>query len=226
MKILNYNLDILKYYLKSNIFVLAHLLKLFVYPFSYVGVDNSTGITATFRYEDFINATPKFYIGGALGQGCSVKLCPVSYKNRGENIEVFDYGVVGAKYPVCAWAKDYYTNWVTQNAVNMGSDITKGLISTAGNLMFGNTIGAAGSLVGTIGGLLGQVHQAQHHPDQAAGDVNSSDLLMGWQRYYNKFFHKKTSLKGSFFFFNSLLSLTLLMSGSLSYILIKSIIFC
>lgn len=158
--------------------------KLFVYPFSYVGVDNSTGITATFRYEDFLNSSPKFYIGGALGQGCSVKLCPVSYKNRGEDIEVFDYGVIGAKYPVCAWAKDYYTNWVTQNAVNMGTDITKGLLSTAGNMMFGNTVGAAGSLVGTIGGILGQVHQAQHHPDQAAGDVNSSDLLLGWQRYY------------------------------------------
>lgn len=158
--------------------------KLFVFPFSYVGVDNSTGITATFKYEDFASATPKFYMGGALGQGCSVKLCPVSYKSYTADAEVFSYGVVGAKYPLCAWAKDYYTNWVTQNAVNIGVDVAKGAVSTIGNMTFGNSIGAAGSLVSTIGGIMGQVHQAKHHPDQAAGDVNSSDLLIGWQRYY------------------------------------------
>lgn len=158
--------------------------KLFAYPFSYVGVDNSTGITATFRYEDFANATPKFYMAGAIGQGCTVRLCPVSYKSYTTDAEVFSYGVTGAKFPICAWAKDYYTNWVTQNAVNIGVDATKGLIGAAGNMMFGNAVGTVGTLVGTIGGIMGQIHQAQHHPDQAAGDVNSSDLLMAWQRYY------------------------------------------
>lgn len=158
--------------------------KLFAYPFSYVGVDNSTGITATFRYEDFANATPKFFMAGALGQGCSIRLCPVSYKSYTTDAEVFNYGVTGAKYPVCAWAKDYYTNWVTQNAVNIGVDAAKGLVGAAGNMMFGNVVGTAGTLVGTIGGIMGQIHQAKHHPDQAAGDVNSSDLLMAWQRYY------------------------------------------
>ena len=85
--------------------------KLFTYPFSYVYVSNNAGIDTTFRYEDFANATPKFYMGGALGQGCTVRLCPVSYKKYTNDAEVFEYGITGAKYPVCAWASDYYTNW-------------------------------------------------------------------------------------------------------------------
>ena len=123
-------------------------------------------------------------MAGSLGQGCNIQLCPVSYKNYTADAEVFNYGITGAKYPICAWAKDYYTNWVTQNAVNIGVDAAKGLIGAAGNMMFGNTVGTVGTLVGTIGGIMGQVHQAKVHPDQAAGNVNSSDILLAWQRYY------------------------------------------
>ena len=46
--------------------------KLFCYPFSYVYVTNNTGIDTTFRFEDFTNATPRFYMAGALGQGCMI----------------------------------------------------------------------------------------------------------------------------------------------------------
>ena len=117
--------------------------KLFCYPFSYLYVTNNTGINTEFRYEDFASATPKFFMAGALGQGCTTKLCPVSYKGYTANSEVFEYGVIGAKYPVCAWASDYYTNWVTQNALN-----------------------------------------SKAHPDQAHGNTNSSDIMIGWQRYF------------------------------------------
>ena len=158
--------------------------KLFCYPFSYVYVDNNTGISSTFRYEDFASATPKFYIGGALGQGCTVKLCPVSYKKYTTNAEVFEYGVIGAKYPVCAWSSDYYTNWVTQNAVNMGVSVASGALSAGINASYGNYVGAASSLLSSVGGVMAQRYQAQVHPDQAKGNTNSSDILIGWERYY------------------------------------------
>lgn len=158
--------------------------KLFTYPFSYIYATNNTGIDTEFRYEDFINAVPKFYMAGALGQGCSVKLCPSSYKSRGENVEVFEYGISGAKYPICAWASDYYTNWVTQNAMNMGISVAQGVLSAGVNASYGNYVGAASNLLSSVGGVMAQVNQAKIIPDQAKGNTNSSDLLIGWERYY------------------------------------------
>ena len=158
--------------------------KLFCWPFSYVSVTNNTGIDATFRYEDFVNATPKFFIGGALGQGCTTKLCPVSYKNYTVNAEVFEYGVTGAKYPICAWSSDYYTNWVTQNAVNIGVNVATTALSAGINASYGNYVGAATSLLSGVGGVMAQHYQAQVHPDQAKGNTNSSDILPAWQRYF------------------------------------------
>lgn len=158
--------------------------KLFVYPFSYVYVTNNAGVDTTFRYEDFENATPKFFMAGALGQGCNIKLCPSSYKGYTTDAEVFEYGITGAKYPICAWSSDYYTNWVTQNAVNIGVSTASSLLSAGVNASYGNVVGAGSSLLSGIGGVMAQRYQAQVHPDQARGNTNCSDILPGWQRYY------------------------------------------
>lgn len=158
--------------------------KLFTYPFSYVYATNNVGSDADFRYEDFANAAPKFYMAGALGQGCTVKLCPVNYKSYTTNAEVFEYGLTGAKYPVCAWASDYYTNWVTQNAVNMNLNVVQGAISAGVNASYGNMIGAGSSLLSSVGGVMAQRYQAKVHPDQAKGITNSSDIMIGWRRYF------------------------------------------
>lgn len=158
--------------------------KLFTYPFSYIYVTNNVGVNTEFRYEDFASATPKFFIAGALGQGCTTKLCPISYKGYTTNSEVFEYGVVGAKYPVCAWSSDYYTNWVTQNAVNLGVSAVSGVAGAVISASYGNYIGAASSLVSSIGGIVAKKYEAKTHPDQAKGNANSSDILIGWQRYF------------------------------------------
>lgn len=156
--------------------------KLFTYPYSYVYATNNVGSDTDYRYEDFTNAAPKFFMAGALGQGCTTKLCPVNYKN--ETGESFEYGLVGAKYPVCAWASDYYTNWVTQNAVNMGLNVVQGAISAGVNASYGNMLGAGSSLLSSIGGVMAQRYQAKVHPDQAKGSTNSSDIMIGWVRYF------------------------------------------
>lgn len=158
--------------------------KLFTYPFSYLYLTNNTGIDTEFRYEDFTNATPKFYMAGALGQGCTTKLCPVGYKHYTSNAEVFEYGVIGAKYPICAWATDYYTNWITQNALNVNLGMVSGALSAGANFLSGNVTGTANSLLSGIGGVMAQMQSAKAHPDQANGNTNSSDILIGWQRYF------------------------------------------
>lgn len=158
--------------------------KLFTYPFSYIYATNNVGTNTEFRYEDFANATPRFYMAGSLGQGCTTKLCPVSYKSYTTDAEVFEYGMIGAKYPVCAWSSDYYTNWVTQNAVNLGMSAITGVSSAIIGASYGNYIGAGSTLISSIGGIMARQHEAKTHPDQAKGNANSSDILIGWQRYF------------------------------------------
>lgn len=158
--------------------------KLFTYPFSYVYVTNNVGVNTEFRYEDFDSATPKFFIAGSLGQGCTTKLCPISYKGYTTNSEVFEYGVIGAKYPVCAWSSDYYTNWVTQNAVNMPLSVVGGISGGIISASYGNYIGAGASIINSITDVVAKKYEAKTHPDQAKGNTNSSDILIGWQRYF------------------------------------------
>lgn len=157
--------------------------KLFTYPYSYMYVTNNTGIDTEFRYEDFKNATPKFYMAGALGQGCTTKLCPVDYKSN-NNTETFEYGIAGAKYPVCAWATDYYTSWITQNATNVSLGLASGIVSMGANFLAGNVTGTVNSMLGGVGGVMAQMQSAKAHPDQANGNTNTSDILVGWQRYF------------------------------------------
>lgn len=154
--------------------------KCYVYPTAFVNVTNNTGIDATFRYEDFTNNTPKFEIKGALGQGCTTKLIPKYYKGQTEGEE---YSVTGAKYPVCGWSSDYYTNWITQNAVNMNLGVVTGLARAGTQAMF-NPIGAGMGAFTTIANTLERRYEAKVHPDQAKGNTNASDVLPAWGKYF------------------------------------------
>lgn len=161
--------------------------KMFTYPYSYLYVTNNVGNDNIFRYEDFATATPKFLIGGSLGQGCTTKLCPISYKGYTTNAEVFEYGVTGAKYPVCAWSSDYYTNWVTQNAANQANTLIKAGVGAAAGAAFGGVgafAGGAISLLTAVASNMAKKYEASVIPDQAKGNTNTSDILIGWQRYF------------------------------------------
>lgn len=165
--------------------------KLFTYPYSYMYVTNNVGGEATFNYEDFDNATPKYCIFGALGQGCTTRLMPVSYKSYTANTEVFDYGLTGAKYPICAWASDYYTNWMAQNAGNINTGVvTNALTRVLGfesAALFNNPMGMVGNVVGVgsqIANTIAEVERAKILPDQARGNTNSSDILIGSKVYF------------------------------------------
>lgn len=168
--------------------------KLFTYPYNYLYVTNNAGIDIQYRYEDFLSATPKFYMGGTLGQGCSVKLAPINYKHLGTSttpVENYSYSITGAKYPVCAWKSDYYTNWLAQNATNIQANI---LNSTASGFVMGTAF--SGGNVG-MGVVMGGVNLAQSAisayaqdakakiiPDQAHGNTNCSDVNFAWGKYY------------------------------------------
>lgn len=179
--------------------------KMFVYPYALMRVSNNAGSDIEFRYEDFAKNNqgkpdPKFNMKGSLGQGCSIKMIPVHYKGMSGNTESVGYGVVGAKYPQLAWKSDYYTNWMTQNGVNVaigvGSSFVNAMLGVAGG---GLTASSGSALAGAIGRLgmvqsganflssvassIGQIHAARVQPDQAKGDTSCADMMFGYDQY-------------------------------------------
>lgn len=160
--------------------------KLWCYPYNYLLVSNHNGANAIYQYEYF-NAPQEGYphecgfeIYGTLCPGGSIKLVPQDYKNISEN---YDEALNLGKFPICNWNSDVYTNWLTQNSVNLATDLTVGvgkiLVGGASALSGAPTIGSAGVSSGAIdiAHTIGQIYQHSLIPPQAQGNLNSGDVL-------------------------------------------------
>lgn len=157
--------------------------KLLTYPFQYLLVSNNAGGSGLFNWEDFKSNTENkaiFLLKGAISPGGSIRLVPYQYKNVQDNEE---YGVTLGKYPICSYPVDMYTNWLTQNSINVGLDVVSAGVNAIGGGVSGFAIGGpAGAVAGASGGLMdiarsvGQVHVASLQPYQARGNLNSGDV--------------------------------------------------
>lgn len=166
-----YNID--TYVPKNN--------KVFTYPYQYLMGINNGGGSAIYKYEfssdeNYIS----FNIKGDITPGCSIRCYPLNYKNISENNSE---GLNSCKYPICSWATDVYTNWLTQNGVNVGLSLASSTLSLAGG------VGLAMSGVGTLAGVsaiasgaismassINQVYQHSLIPPQIEGNTNSGDV--------------------------------------------------
>lgn len=135
--------------------------KCFVYPYNYLLVSNNVGNTNIYKYENFKQANPIFSVEMAVSVGASVRFVPREYKNVNYN---YDESIQMAKFPTCSWASDAFTNWLTQNSVNI---ITQ-TVGTATSLASGNL----GSIAGNVAGLIGQFYQANLLPSKVGGNNN------------------------------------------------------
>lgn len=166
--------------------------KMFTGEFNYMLLCNNAGATAKYNYEDFYNSTPIFNLIGAVCPGCSIRLVPNSYKNYEES-ETTDnnlnpYGLTAGKYPVCSWSSDSYTNWLTQQSVNIGVDAASSLTST---LIAGAINPVAGAVSGLTTGLglvsdaIKRDKQREYAPVQAKGNLNAGDVTfsMGMNQF-------------------------------------------
>ena len=170
--------------------------KLLTFPYCYFNITNNSGSTATYHYEDFLNRTPKFNLDGVLCPGCSLKLYPVDYKgtsyfNNYDN--KFDYGITAGKYPTISWNSDSYTNWLTQNAVNIGLGMAGSTLSALAQIGTGNVIGAGATMLGSVTGAVSQVYEASFIPNQAKGNTNVGDL--NFTAHKNRFTFIPLSIK-------------------------------
>lgn len=179
--------------------------KLYCAPFSYIYMSNNAGQDVQINWEDFPletiagNRMPtmtyyKYYVPSA---SLSAKLIFSNYKNYFSDsstpTQMVNYGISFAKVPICAWTTDYYTNWLTQNGVNIqtnvGMALAQGLVGTAVGAISGGVVGAlAGGVSGGMSALgattnaMAQMHQAQTIPPQAHGNESTGDLVYSLKR--------------------------------------------
>ena len=149
--------------------------KLLTSDYQYLLLTNNNGSSSILNYEYFSNtASIQFECNMNGSVGGSIFICPLNYKDIPYN---YNEGIMAGKYPTLSWSGDSYTNWLTQNAVN----ISAGVISDVARLPlipYNPAVGTA-SLLSSV---LGQVSEIRKHalsPYTSAGNTNGGDVMTG-----------------------------------------------
>ena len=179
--------------------------KLLCYPYNYILEHNNNGGYNILKYELFTDTTPTFTIGGVSTLGGSIVSTPTNYKGGTET-----NSLSCGKFPTSAWKSDSYTNWLTQQGINIGG--IKLNAKEYGNIMgIGQTgIGIVASLMGApqmgvpmigngIGGIVGTMVNDYEYgkiPDVYYGNTNIGDYITASGK--NGFWFYKMSIKKEF----------------------------
>lgn len=168
--------------------------KCFVYPYNYLFVSNNQGSNNIYKYEDFNRANCVFENQFSIAIGGSGRIVPKNYKGMETND---DEALALGKYPTCAWSSDAFTNWLTQNSVNMAVSLglTAGTVATTiatGGATAPALAGAVMSVAGNIGNTIGQFYQASLLPNINGGQANG-DVI--WACNRNMFSFRQMRVK-------------------------------
>ena len=174
--------------------------KLLTFPYCYFQITNFAGNVVNYKYEDFSQNYAKFDIIGAVSIGCDIKLIPSDFKPAGQGQVIgeknyykdrFSYAVDMYKLPTCSWVSDSYTNWLTQNSVNL----TMNKIGTAGSFALGalaigtgNVLIGAGAIGAGLAGIKEQIvskKNAELTPDSATMGSNMGNLNFAMHNTFN-----------------------------------------
>lgn len=181
--------------------------KLLCFPYSFLQVSNHNGTIVNYNWEEFNKLnhglTYQFEVKCTLTPGGSASCYPLDYKNILKN---YDECINMGKLPVGGWNNDIYTNWLTQNGVNIlgthidattyriGKGMIQGVVG-AGQLMAGEISGGM-NLGGGIGDIFNALQDDYRHsliPDQAGGNLNVGDY--SFQFGLTNFEFKRMSIK-------------------------------
>ena len=168
--------------------------KVLQFPYCYLDGSNGNGGNAIYHVEKFYNTDYNGYYTfrcyGVLVPGCSIRMIPKYYNGLEINN---DEGLTLGKYPQLGWSTDQYTNWLTQNGVNIGISTAGGLAKTALGvgamalapelLLLGGGMALSG--LSEIGQTASEIYQHSLVPPQAEGNLNSGDVstTIGYNRF-------------------------------------------
>lgn len=155
--------------------------KLLNYPYRYILVTNNAGSSTVLHHELCPSSYCDFNIYSALTIGCSTVLIPKNYGFTGEDTR---HALVMGKLPVCSWTNDVYTNWLTQNSINIGTSLaTSGLQIVGGIGMMATGLGAIAGAGNVANGFLsvansvGEIYAHSLQPAVMEGNINSGDVM-------------------------------------------------
>lgn len=146
--------------------------KLFVYPYNFMMIDNHGGVCEEFRYEDFTTSNCVFTTKGDITPGCSIRTIPRNYKHIDYN---YSEGINALKLPIGSWQGDVYTNWLTQNSVNLGVNLATSSAGIISGVATGNVASGVSGILG-IASTIGSIYEHSRIPNQVYGNQNSGDV--------------------------------------------------
>lgn len=175
--------------------------KVLAFPYNYLLVSNNNGQSNVMKYERFGKPDVcEFNLVSVATVGGDTKLIPVYYDKLSYNEQE---SLIAGKWPTLSWSQDMFTNWISQNAVNIGIGQASSALSIIGGtalLATGAGAGAGASLIGTgilgIGSSMAQFYQHQFDPVSFKGNVNAGSINVENER--NGFFFYKMTIKNEY----------------------------
>ena len=158
--------------------------KLKVFPYQYLCIDNNAGSSHIYHYEDWVGTVDNkcnFSLMGAVSPGCAIRLIPTNYKGQSY---VENEGLDAPKLPTCGWTNDAYTNWLTQNALNIPLSIGENVLKFTAGGVTGNASSMVSGFTG-IASTLTQIYEKSLTPLTAKGGVNQGDLTYARRLCFN-----------------------------------------
>ena len=163
--------------------------KLLCYPYNALTISNNSGSMAEFRYEDFVNNAPLFNIVGLQSPSCPMFIYPVNYKKNSTSKSGYVWGLPLAKIPQGSWNADMYTNWMTQNGINiLGMKIdapTSHAIMGSLQMLSAGATRQYGGIAEGFGNMLGAVqemYRASMIPNQIGGQTTVGDVTFAYDK--------------------------------------------
>lgn len=99
------------------------------------------------------------------------------------------------KFPTFSWSSDSFTNWLTQNAINIASTTISSAV-TGGALLATGQIGAGiGNIAGTIANTIGAGYDALLEGNNAQGNANGGDVSFTFDLLRFKITHLRPKIE-------------------------------
>lgn len=162
--------------------------KLLCYPYNYLNVSNFNGADGEYRYEYFNGNTCNFEGNGCISSGCSIILTPTNYQTQANSGGLSSkykgiFNIPCGKYPVCSYSSDYYTNWLSQNGLNISTKYMQAGVNLlggiAGSLLSGNPTGITSGIANSFSQVTDTIAAQdvqQMKPNTIEGNTNSGDV--------------------------------------------------
>ena len=157
--------------------------KLLSAPYQYMLLSNNNGGVNELDYEYFSNRNSMVIKAkGIPTVGGSIVAYPMNYKGATDN---YNEGIMGGKLPTLSWSGDAYTNWLTQNAVNIGTNMATNALGIGASALAGALTGGVGAVIGlsagmsSINAVTSQLTELYNHsivPNTFSGNTNGGDV--------------------------------------------------